>query len=219
MFCQAWLEKVKGFLLTIYDICFKCQKAACCFQTFTSYKIWFTAMQHKMNIYMVQLFISFCHTYSKQLDTQMAFSLGSKIAVSSCNQLDESQWKLSIFRDAGVRKKTEIYLEGWCNDLFVYHSSLYNQFPKAIHGEYKFKFIHIIFIIFCWMYSCQVLLLDMLSEAFHKELVMASSAQIGLIYSGWTCEYHCTAWSLAYTTWNLHVSVQTTSKHIMSDGH
>ena len=57
-------------------------------------------------------FISFCHTYSKQLDTQMAFSLGSKIAVSSRNQVDESQWKLSIFRDAGVRKKTEIYLEG-----------------------------------------------------------------------------------------------------------
>ena len=112
MFCQPWLEKVKGFLLTIYDICFKCQKAACCFQTFTSYKIWFTAMQHKMNIYMVQLFISFCHTYSKQLTRKWPFLWGPRLRSLAAINLTKVNGNSRSFGMLACGRKLRFILRG-----------------------------------------------------------------------------------------------------------
>ena len=168
-----------------------------------------------------------CHT-SKPLDTQMAFSLGSQIAVSSRNQVDGCQWKLLIFRDCGVRKKTKTawswgVMQWSFNHLFFPQPVSENNPGRMRLQVYIYIYVHIppIYLFsFRSIYSCQVLLLDMLSEAFHNESVMESSAQMALMYSGWTCEYHSAGHDHKHTPPEpaCFCSKQITSKHIMSDG-
>ena len=123
-------------------ICFKCQKAACCFQTFMSYKTWLQHCNKKTWTHTWLNFMYVCHT-SKPLDTQMAFSLGSQIAVSSRNQVDGCQWKLLIFRDCGVRKKTKTAWSWGVMQWSFNHLFSHSQFPKTTQGECDFKCIYI----------------------------------------------------------------------------
>ena len=147
------------------------------------------------------------------------------LAAIKLTDVNGSFWSFGIV--ACGRKLRLHDLEGWCNGLLIifFPTASFRKQPRAnaTSSVYIYIYVHIppIYLFsFRSIYSCQVLLLDMLSEAFHNESVMESSAQMALMYSGWTCEYHSAGHDHKHTPPEpaCFCSNQITSKHIMSDG-
>lgn len=145
------------------------------------------------------------------------------LAAIKLTDVNGSFWSFGIV--ACGRKLRLHDLEGWCNGLLIifFPTASFRKQPRANATSSVYIYVHIppIYLFsFRSIYSCQVLLLDMLSEAFHNESVMESSAQMALMYSGWTCEYHSAGHEHKHTPPEpaCFCSNQITSKHIMSDG-
>ena len=145
------------------------------------------------------------------------------LAAIKLTDVNGSFWSFGIV--ACGRKLRLHDLEGWCNGLLIifFPTASFRKQPRANATSSVYIYVHIppIYLFsFRSIYSCQVLLLDMLSEAFHNESVMESSAQMALMYSGWTCEYHSAGHDHKHTPPEpaCFCSNQITSKHIMSDG-
>ena len=164
-----------------------------------------------------------CHT-SKPLDTQMAFSLGSQIAVSSRNQVDGCQWKLLIFRDCGVRKKTKTAWSWGVMQWSFNHLFSHSQFPKTTQGECDFKCIYIymyIYPLYIYFHSVLSILARSCSWTCCQRLFTTNRWWSPVLKWLW-----CTVGGLVNITvqdmttsthhLNLHVSVQTKSHQNIS---
>ena len=162
----------KSQRLSSDDICFRCQKAACCFQICSTKFGFSNAAQHE---HICHIWFNFSYLFVifplSTWTRKWPFLWGPRLQSLAAIKLTKVNGNSRSFGILACGRKLRLVLRGDASICFDHLSlqpvSKSNPHPVSLYILY-------IVITSRYMYSCQVLLLDMQSEASHKELVTES---------------------------------------------